>query len=159
MINNIGGLLSDFMSGGLENPAAGESDLGDLIASIIPASVLAEDGTLEGEAFIAMINGLVAANAYFETLGGAIGTDGYAEDADVSAGDVAQSALVAALVAGIEPPAAFEGDTGQYLYALLTDPDGTPPLDEEFAMPDMKTGYLANLLSAANLSFGDPAAE
>ena len=151
LINNIGGLLDDFMSGSLVVPAAGENDLWTLIQDIIPASVLSESGAIDVAAFIAMINVLVEANDYYEQLGAAIGTDGYAADADVSAGDVAQSALVAALVSGVTVPAGYDS-TGDYLFALATQDPAAPASD--FTLPDMETGYLANLLAAANLSFG-----
>ena len=79
--------------------------------------VISADGEIDEIAFVAMIDALVAANDYYVKLGDAIGTDGYAEDADISAGDVAQAAIVSAVIASIasNPPAGYS--SGEYLYA------------------------------------------
>jgi len=159
LINNIGGLIDSLISGSGEEPVGDEDYLGLLIQDIIPDSVLTFEGeepVIDEVAFIDMINGLVDANDYYEQLGEAIGTDGYADDVDFSAGDVAQSALVAALVAGVTVPAGYETvypTPGDYLYALASEDPAAPAA--EFVMPDMDIGALANLLAAANLSFDD----
>lgn len=148
LVNNIGGLINELMAKGSQ-PSGDGMDLGKLIESIIPKSV-ASNGTVNRDAFIAMINGLDGANDYFMALGNSIPGGAYDNSANVSAGDVAQGAVVAAIIAGIEPPVGYDS-TGGYLYDLLKDPDNTPPPAKEFAMPDFKTGYLNNLLRAAKL--------
>jgi len=148
LITNLAKSLEELSTGG-------EPEMGELIGSILPAELLGSDDKLDPakeDDFIAMINALDAADAYYQTLGAQIGTDGYAAGADISAGDVAQSALVAAMVGAIAPPPSVS--TGDYLYTLLTDPNATPT---EYTMPATDSGYLFNILAAANMAdmFGD----
>jgi len=148
LVNNISEIFTDLAEGTVGD------DIGAIITGIMPDSVLGADGVLGAEdktAFVAMIDALEAANDYYMLLGAAI-PDGYADGTDVSAGDVAQSALVSAIVGGIEVPVAFTGTTGEYLYSLLTDPDNTP--ETTFVMPAMDSGPLGNILLAADLNFG-----
>ena len=139
LINNIGGLFGSLVSGG----GGDDSDFGEMIAGLIPPEVMNDE-----DAFVAMIDALVAANGYYERLGDAIGTGGYAAGSDISAGDVAQAALVCAIIAAIPTPAGYT--PGQYLYDLQNDVPGTPEMGE-FEMPDMTNGYLYNILAAARL--------
>lgn len=146
LVNNVGSLLSDLI-GGATLPD--ESTLKATLLDLLPASVLGSGGTINEAAFLSMVDGLVAANDYYDALGGAIGTDGYASGADISAGDVAQSAIIAAMVASV--PKDTYPTTGDYLYALLT---GTASAPVSYAFPDMTSGTpLGNLLAAANISF------
>ncbi|HPG85750.1 MAG TPA: hypothetical protein PLQ29_03535 [Spirochaetales bacterium] len=135
LINNIGGLFGSLASG--DGGEGEDVDFGDMIAGLIPPEVKNADGSLDKEAFVAMIDALVAADAYYERLGAAI-----------SAGDVAQAALVSAIIAAIPTPVGYT--TGQYLYDLQNDVPGTPEM-AEFSMPDMTTGSLYNILAAAGL--------
>ncbi len=146
LINNIGGLFGSLASG--DGGEGEDVDFADMIAGLIPPEVKNADGSLDKEAFVAMIDALVAADAYYERLGAAIGTDGYAAGAAISAGDVAQAALVSAIIAAIPTPVGYT--TGQYLYDLQNDVPGTPEM-AEFSMPDMTTGSLYNILAAAGL--------
>lgn len=144
-VGNIASVITEVMA----TPAEGEElDIEAIVQSLLPPEVYV-DGTLNEEAFIEMLDALADADLYFQQLGLAIGTDGYADGAEVSAGDVAQQALVAAMVASVEPPVGFVGTQGEYLFALMTDETTPPPTD--FTMPDMESGYLYNLLLAANL--------
>lgn len=152
LINNVGDLIGSLISGDTSSGGE-EQDFGDMITSLMPPEVVAEDGTVNQEAFIDMINALDAANVYYEQLGLAIGDTGYAEGSDISAGDVAQAALVSALVSGITVPAGYEDTyptTGDYLYALLTDSSGAVP-ESEMDMTALESVYMTNLLAAAGL--------
>ncbi len=153
LVNNVGSLLSDLI-GGAAMPDA--SNLKTTLLDLLPASVLGSGGSINEAAFLSMVDGLVAANRYYDALGGAIGTGGYASGADISAGDVAQGAIIAAMVASVDIPATFtttnlDNPIGEYLYALLTDA-GTP-IPDSYDFPDTTTGSLYNLLAAANISF------
>jgi len=140
---------------------AEEPDIGELLDLMLPDSVYGVDGELDPTAFTGMVEALVAANEYYELLGTSIGEDGeYAEGADISAGDIATAALVSAIVANVVPP---EGSTTSEFLLLLLDPD-TDPDDPDltggtFEMPDMESGYLANLLAAGGLDFSASADE
>ncbi len=151
LVNNVGSLLSDLI-GGATLPD--ESTLKATLLDLLPASVLGSGGSINEAAFLSMVDGLVAANDYYDALGGAIGTGGYDSGTDISAGDVAQGAIIAAMVASAIPykPVAYSSMTyADYLYALLTDPLITPP--DSYAPPDPLAGNLGNLLAAANISF------
>ncbi len=136
-----------------------EPDIAELLDLMLPASVYDGDD-LDPVAFTEMIDALVAANEYYVLLGTSIGEDGYADGADISAGDIATAALVSAIVANIDPP---EGTTtSEYLLLLLdpdTDPDDPDLTGGTFEMPDMESGYLANLLLAGGLDFSASADE
>lgn len=143
LIDNVGGVLESLMGGG--DAASEEIDPEDLMADLVPPAALESP-----EAFAVMYNALVNADTYYQSLGEDLGADAVYES-DVSAGDIAQTALIAAVVVAIEPPATYTGTDAQYLYELITDPDNTPAPDT-FTMPDMETGYLANILAAANFA-------
>ena len=146
LINNVGSLISDLISSA---PLPNASTLKDTLLDLLPASVLGSGGSINEAAFLSMVDGLVAANAYYDALGAAIGTGGYASGTDISAGDVAQSALIAAMVASV--PKGTYPTTGEYLYALLT---GSASAPTSYGFPDMTSGTsLGNLLAAANISF------
>lgn len=146
LINNVGDLFGSLLSG---DSGGTEPDAETLISGMIPDEVISADGEIDEIAFVAMIDALVAANDYYVLLGDAIGTDGYAEDADISAGDVAQAAIVSAVIAAIPTPTGYT--SGEYLFALLTEEPGTPEMGE-FTMPAMDSGYLSNILAAAGLA-------
>ncbi|HUW71136.1 MAG TPA: hypothetical protein VMX33_12970 [bacterium] len=146
LINNIGSLISDLI-GGTEPSAA---DIEGLVRDILPDSVLDADGAIEKDAFLAMIAGLEAADDHYIELGNTISTGVYAPGINFVPGDIAQSALVTALVVAIGDQG--YSSTGEYLYALLTVPATSDPAT--FAFPVMTLGTpLGNLLDAANISF------
>jgi len=146
LVNNVGSLISDLIS---DATMPDESTLKTTLLDLLPASVLGSGGSIDEAAFLSMVDGLVAANDYYDALGIAIGTDGYASGTDISAGDVAQSALIAAMVASV--PKDTYPTTGEYLYALLT---GSASAPTSYDFPDMTSGTaLGNLLAAANISF------
>jgi hypothetical protein len=146
LVNNVGSLISDLISGATLPNA---TTLKDTLLDLLPSSVLGSGGTINEAAFLSMVDGLVAANGYYDALGAAIGADGYASGTDISAGDVAQSALIAAMVASV--PKGTYPTTGEYLYALLT---GSASAPTSYDFPDMTLGTpLGNLLAAANISF------
>lgn len=149
-VGNVAGALTTVME------ESEDVDIEGLVEDLLPADVYGADGALDEEVFIEMIDALVAADLYFQQLGGAIGEGGYADGADVSAGDIAQQALVSAIVANIDPPAGYD-TTGEYLYALLTDTSGSVAEPTDYAMPDMESGYLYNLLLAANIDLSGAA--
>lgn len=153
LVNNVGSLISDLISGAT---LPDETTLKGTLLDLLPASVLESGGSIDEAAFLSMVDGLVAANDYYDALGAAIGPDGYASGTDISAGDVAQSAIVAAMVASVDIPDEFtptnvDNPIGEYLYALLT--VGTTPIPSPYAFPSTSTGPLGNLLAAANISF------
>lgn len=154
LINNIGGILGGLVSG--SGSGVEENGLETMMNNLLPPSVMDGNGVLNEASFIAMIEGLEAANAYYEDLGNAIGSDGYARGTDISPGDVAQSAMVSAMIGSITLPAGYTS-RGEYLHALLTDDTGSVP-ETEFTMPDMETGPLGNIFIAAfgeGFSFGN----
>jgi hypothetical protein len=151
-INTALTTLLPAMSGG----EGEEPQLDAILASILPASVFSGGVVTDPVAFTAMIEAFEAANALYVQLGDAIGTTGYAEDSTASAGDVVMSAVVSAFVAGVTAPAGMT--TAEYLLAALSTPDELPP-GGEMAFPDMESGYLANLLAAANLDLSATADE
>jgi hypothetical protein len=147
LVNNVAAIASDLMQDGAI------ADFQALIDTIAPASLYAADGSVDQVAFSAMIDALLAADAYYQALGNAIGAGGdYAAGTDVSKGDVAQSALIAAVIFEVSEslPGTYT-DTGEYLYDLLTGATALEPTT--FTMPIMNSGYLGNLLAAAGLSF------
>ncbi|PKL07732.1 MAG: hypothetical protein CVV51_12575 [Spirochaetae bacterium HGW-Spirochaetae-7] len=149
LVNNIGSLLSKLISG----EPIDEANLENVIRGILPDSVLGAGGVINETAFLSMIAGLELAYLRYDDLGNAIGTGGYADGSDVIAGDIAQSAIVAAMVATIARPVSYGGTqtTGAYLYALLlgtADPPDTFDFDAMTSVPS-----LANILSAAGISF------
>lgn len=145
LINNVGDLFGSLLSGESDGT---EPDAETLISGLIPDEVISEDGVIDETGFVAMIDALVAANAYYVQLGDAI-DDGYADGADISAGDVAQAAIVSAVIAAIPTPAGYT--PGEYLYDIVTEVPGTPEMGE-FTMPTMDSGYLYNILAAAGLA-------
>lgn len=153
-VGNIASVMTSLLSDSEETDTEEEGYVENLITGLLPAEVYNDDESIDETAFVAMIDALVDANIYFQQLGLAIGEDGYADGAEVSAGDVAQQALVAAVVAAIETPAGYESQ-GEYLYALLT-VESTPE-PEAFELPDMESGYLYNLLLAANIDLSGAA--
>lgn len=151
-VGNIASVITTVM----DTPPEGEDvDIEGIVEGLLPPEVYGADGALDETAFVEMIDALIAADLYFQQLGTAIGTDGYAEGADLSPGDVAQQALVAAIISSVVPPAGYVGTEGQYLFDLLND-DTTPPPDD-FTLPDMESGYLYNILFAANIDLSGAA--
>jgi len=147
LINNIGSFLSDM----IEGPEPVASEIEDLVRGILPDSVLGAGGVIDETAFLAMIAGLEDANDRYDLLGDTIVDKKYAPGAEIVAGDVAQSALVTALVVAIPLQAGFP-TRGEYLYALLTEPTTLDPAG--FTFPDMTLGTsLGNILSAAGIAF------
>ena len=150
LVNKVADIAASLMTDGAI------ADFEVLIDTIVPDSLYADDGSVDQAAFTEMIDALLAADAYYQELGSTIGAGGdYVDGADVSAGDVAQSALIAAVIkeVSLSLPGAYT-DTGTYLYDLLTVPM-TPEPTVDFDMPLMTpgSGYLGNLLAAAGLSF------
>ncbi len=151
LINNISSLVTDLING----PTPDASALEDTIRSLVPDSVISADGTINEGAFIAMIDALVNADGVYRDLGVAVGLDGYASDADINAGEIAQNALIAAMIGAVNP---VSGTTGEYLYDLLTNPLAAEPTSAQFSFPIMDSGtdpdnYLGNILAAADISF------
>jgi hypothetical protein len=146
-INNVSGLMVDL----IDESAPDFSDLERIIGGLVPGSIKSSDGSINKASFLAMITALEEADNAYRDLGLAIGSGAYASGADIVPGEVAQNALIAAIVATVVPPS---GTRGEYLYALLTNPATPDPDSTVFpSFPDMETGYLGNILSAANISF------
>lgn len=153
LINNIGSLMSDLIKNTEPDAAAIEG----LVRDILPDSVLGAGGAIDEAAFLAMIAGLEAANARYVDLGSnAIPTGVYASGVDLVPGDIAQSALVTAVITAIEIPGTYSlanpTDTpAEYLYALL---NGDTTDQPSFTFPVMTSGTpLGNILSAAGIAF------
>lgn len=148
LINNVSSLMVEL----IDEPTPDYSDLERIISGLVPDSLKGSDGTIDQVAFLAMITALEEADAVYQDLGGAIGTGGYASGTDIVAGEIAQNALLAAVIAAVVPPT---GTTGAYLYALLTEPATPDPDSSVFpAFPVMTSGsYLGNILVAAGISF------
>ncbi len=134
LVNNVVGAL-------LDGSLAGSSNIGTLLASIIPPEALASEAT-----FTAMIDALLTANDAYEALG--IWVDGIAPDDDgvptnplppgSAPGDVVQKSIVAytmhamvdAVIAGLglagtDP----EGDAAVQLFLVATDDTTDPRYD------------------------------
>jgi len=132
----------------------GEIDTTKLLSAIMPDGLVVDGKVTDATQFKAIIDGLVAANDFYTTLGSNLGADGKYDDPSVNAGAIAQSAVVAAMISSIEIPVGESYATkGEYLYALINEPDTTVPPDA-FNPPDFGAGSLGNLLAAAGL---DPA--
>jgi len=152
LINNVSSLIPDLLEGIV--PDIDSFD--EIIDDLVPASARNPDGTINETAFSSMIEGLLSANAYYVELGSAVSTE-YTNDPDEIAGqtpgDIAQSAVITAIIVGIDPPTGYT--TSTYLYALLTDPaiDATTTPPDAFIYPDIDTGtYLSNIIAAAGYS-------
>jgi hypothetical protein len=151
LINNVSSLVTDLINGTTPDASA----LEDTIRSLVPDSVMSADGSINEVAFVAMIDALVSADGVYRDLGEAVGLDGYASDADINAGEIAQNALIAAMIGAVNP---VSGTTGEYLYDLLTNPLAAEPTSAQFSFPIMDSGtdpanYLGNILTAAGISF------
>jgi hypothetical protein len=143
LINNVIAQYESFSGDPPDDPAEIEAFLNTLV----PASLLADEA-----AFVAMINALVEADAYYQNLSDPVGVDPEL----VNAGEIAQNALVAAFVAEIVPHGNWvianpSGTLGEYLFDLLTIPATDAPTT--YAPPNTSTGYLGNILSAAGIVF------
>jgi len=153
------GELMENISLALPTLASGDSniDTAVILQSMLPQGMIVDGVIVDEEDFAEMVDALVAANDYYVLLGNEIGADGYTSD-DISAGDIATAALMSAIVASVSPPASDPDMTTSELLLIMLDPDTDPddPLLEgsSFEMPDMETGYLANLLAAGGISFG-----
>lgn len=122
----------------------------DLLDLIMPASVYSGDEIAEGP-FVDMINAFVDANVYYIAIGDSLdpALEGDDLSSSASAGDLAVGAYIAAALDGLTNPNTVLYPTmGDYLFAALTDTAVLPP---DFEAPDTTTGYLANILNAANL--------
>jgi len=138
-----GDLLAN-AAGLADSPTEGISTIDELLDLVLPASVYSGD-VLDETAFREMIDAFVDANAYYEAIGSNL--DGDYLTTSASAGDIAVGAFIAAAIGGLTIPVEYT-DAGEYLYAVLTDDAITPP---DFVSPNTDTGYLANILDAANL--------
>ncbi len=145
LVNNIASILANPQGlDGLDNP----DDLEGFFISILPPGIVS-GGVIQEAGFVALINGFVAANEYYEALDGALGSGGYA-DSDVSPGEVAQAAIVSALVSTIAK--SVEGvsgsSAGEKLYAFTQGTGGT------FTKLDFDNSFfdsISNILAAASL--------
>jgi len=148
LINNVSSLIVDL----IDEPTPDYSDLEGIVSGLVPDSIKSADGSIDQDAFLAMIIALEEADVVYQDLGGALITGVYASGTDIVAGEIAQNALLAAVIAAVVPPA---GTTGEYLYALLTEPTTPDPDSSVFPeFPDMTSGsYLGNILAAADISF------
>ncbi len=148
LIDNIVALLPS-LAGGDSTTTNPMDSATALIEAIMPTN---PDGTELSEAeFTDMINALVTANDYFVQLGDSLDPAAGYTDPTMNAGEIAQNALVAAIVSSIEPPAGT--DLGTYLYDLMNPVAGAPaPVAPEVVIPDAAAGSaLGNLLAAAGM--------
>lgn len=155
LVTNISSLINGVINGttDLDDPNA---DISGIIQSILPASMvtLNADGSvaeLDEALFVAMINGFEAANAYYTLLGNSLGDDFASGITDAEIGDLAQAALITAVVAAIEVPVGYT--TGDYLYNVIM---GTSGYDSASITYDADTtfadgSYVFNILGAAGL--------
>ncbi|MBN1519613.1 MAG: hypothetical protein JW923_05930 [Spirochaetales bacterium] len=150
LINNAASELPYLMD---TPPDSGES-IRDFVSSIIPPSLYV-DGVLDRAAFTLMVDDLLASLTYFETIGTLLEANGgdYL-DPEANAGEIAQNALVAAMVNAVTPSATWlvlnpGGSLGDYLFDLLTDETTDPP--DSYLPPDSETGYLYWILEAAGM--------
>jgi len=142
LVNNIGGIFDDVAAGTLG------TDIGSIMEQILPVSVFSA-GTITDElAFVAMIDALVLADDYYQDLGGALVDGAYATDSSIVPGDVAQSAIVAAMVSNLVPPAGYTTD--KYLIDLINGVPDTPEItfDMDAVLNDPD---LINILTAAGM--------
>ena len=143
LIDNIGGIFDDVAAGTLG------TDIGSIMEQILPDSVFSAGTITDEAAFVAMIDALVAADLYYESLGVALVDGAYADNSDIVPGDVAQSAIVAAMVGNLVPPLGYT--TGEYLIDLINGVPGTPEItfDMDAVLGDTA---LSNILTAAGMS-------
>ena len=142
LVNNIGGIFDDVAAGTLG------TDIGFIMEQILPVSVFSVGTITDEAAFVAMIDALVAADLYYSDLGGSLVDGAYAADSAIVPGDVAQSAIVAAMVGNLVPPAGYT--TGEYLIDLINEVPGTPEItfDMDAVLTDPS---LVNILTAAGM--------
>lgn len=142
LVNNIGGIFDDVAAGTLG------TDIGSIMEQILPVSVFSLGTITDEVAFIAMIDALVAADLYYQDLGGNMVGGAYAADSAIVPGDVAQSAIVAAMVSNLVPPAGYT--TGEYLIDLINGVPTTPEIsfDMDAVLNDPA---LLNILTAAGM--------
>lgn len=142
LVNNIASILAnpDGLDS-LQTPA----QLEDFFIGILPPGIVS-GGNIQQAGFVALIDGFVAANTYFTQLNGALGSGGYA-DSDARPGEIAQAAIVTALVSSIANSATGSGTPGEKLYAF-TQGSGS------FTEPDFGGSFfnsISNILAAARL--------
>lgn len=142
LVNNIASILANPEGlDGLDN----SEDLKDFFINILPPGIVS-GGVIQEDAFVALINGFVAANTYFTQLNGALGSGVYA-DSDVSPGEIAQAAIVSAIVSSIANSVGGSGTPGANLYAF-TQGSGN------FTGEDFGSNFfnsISNILAAASL--------
>jgi hypothetical protein len=124
---------------------AGITDMEELLDLIMPDSVYTGSGEISEGPFVEMVNAFVEAYDYYFAIGTSLATTELVPEG--SAGDLAVGAFIAAAINEITNPGPYP-TMGDYLYAALTNPLVAPPLFED---PETDTGYLANILNAANL--------
>ncbi len=139
----------------------GDPDIAAILELLVPPSVMV-GGVIQEAAFLDMIDSLLDAADYFEVLGMELAGGGYDTDY-ANPGQIAQNALVAALVAAIDVPADYllvnpGATTGDYLFDLLSGEPVTEPSGFSFpsfdpADPEYDES-LHNIFLAAGL---DPA--
>lgn len=136
VINNVVNSMADILA----NPPTDASGFQSLIENIMPASVLGDE-----VAFKSMINAMVEAAAFYDTLGASLGAGDYAYDG-ANAGEIAMNALVAALVDSVDSSA--YPSPGDCFYYLITDPLPVLPQVESFSI---SAPNLVNILTVVNL--------
>lgn len=146
LVNNIANLLS--------NPSGFEdiSDPEGFFVGLLPAGIVV-NGKIQESAFVALINGFVAANTYYEGLNVAL-SGGY-KDPDVNPGEVAQNAIVAAIISSIADAASGSSTPGKNLYDAIT--GDSPTISEpDFGILFDSSGPIGDILIAAGLEgFGN----
>jgi len=143
----------------------GDPDIAAILELLVPPSVMV-GGVIQEAAFLDMIDSLLDAADYFEVLGMELAGGGYDTDY-ANPGQIAQNALVAALVAAIDMPLTYDDDgdpltnppsMSNYLFDLLTGEPVDAPVDYSFPSLDpVDPEYdesLHNIFLAAGL---DPA--
>lgn len=141
-----GDLLANAMA--LADGLPANPTMEDLLNLILPDSVY-HGGALAKGPFVEMINAFVDANVYYSAIGNSLGAEYLTSE--VSAGDIAVGAYLAAVLVSIDSiPAEYDRNVGAYLYAVLAEGVGAP----DFTAPDTNLAeykYLANILDAAKL--------
>lgn len=140
-----------------------DPDIAYIIETLVPPSVYA-GGEIVRSGFITMIDALESAAVYYNALGASLAGAEYSTDT-ANPGQIAQNAVVAALVSALDVPVGYIGDgtpsKAEYLYDLIMDSTGTIPEPLSYEMPGTDDGGdppvytpLGNILLAAGF---DPA--
>jgi len=117
LVSNVGELLISAVSGGEGGEPVDMEDPEALINALLPESVVDEEtGEIVEDSFVAMINALNDSYAYYVEFSEAMDPADYTSS---ELGDAAMTAMMASIIASIDPVAGYDSP-GDLIYAALT---------------------------------------